>query len=449
LRGNICSNLKRICIDDSRNFCNCVPLLAIIYKNIYFRLRNMQYFDIILYFLGFLSVKSDVGSRIIVNLDSSENINLEHQSDSLPWFRRYAYAINMVQIVTIAIFIGWESVYSVVYAVTQKQYRHFTSNIFSLMYFSQYILSVRHIKNMKMSKLMDNALFIHIVLLIGIIISSAIPLLVLILVTNGVYVNIYSNLFVGLTEVSKVFFCLLLYFSKFFSYTVFFVDVMVFTLMFTNHCYNIGEYVRKLNDVIEGNTTDITSEMVIGDYCVLKTMHTKYVDMMNDIFTSITFFGFVGSYYVFINVGSGYNGVLNYIDISCFCFIEIIYIFTINKVKSSVDDIKKLILSEKYINSSLSKALFKEILPNDDKETETEKINTIKNISMRSMIRIHESAQSLDWLVLSKKLEEEWDTFKIFGFEIKDSDIVQRLVAIVFGVLMLINFDQKIGIVIS
>lgn len=103
-----------------------------------------------------------------------------------------------------------------------------------------------------------------------------------------------------------------------------------------------------------------------------------------------------------------------------FLIIELVYIYsTINEVKKNVSTIYTLIASD-----------------NDNHSV------YIKDISLRSMIRTHENAlhlQAIDWLVLNFILKDSWKNFKIFGFDIDDATIMQKTIAVIVGLFMLVN----------
>lgn len=400
-----------------------------------------------LYFYGLKITKQKQEHEVIIQIDSENNIQTTTNTNQTDKWTKYKPIItNIIHIFAIFCLIGWESFYVFINAIVIKNAKYFLCNIFSLMYLSQYLSVIWYIKKIKFGTIIKNEHLANIVLLCNIIISNIIPVLTIIFVVCDIHVNVYSDIYKKLNTVSSGFLCLLLYLSKYFSYSIFFVNVTIFTLIFMGHCFDIQNYVTKLNDIIDKKTTDVSSNMIINDFCELKERHSMYVTIMNSLFSFVTFFGIIGSYFVLVNFGSEYTGALNYIDIGCFVLIESIYLYTITSVKRSVGDIQKIIFSQKYILHSLAKLDLEEMPFIDESEPVDKKINGIKLVSIRNMIKIHEVSESIDWLVLNKKLEEPWDNFHFMGFEIQDVDIVKQLSAIIIGILMLFNVNNMFGI---
>jgi hypothetical protein len=408
-----------------------------------------KYYSIILKFLGFKFInKKESLDEIIINIDSDNNINQFTLERNKKWYdnKEIRLSINIFYISIIAVLIGWQFVYSIYLAINKNNVKFFTSNIFPLMFFSQYLLSIWYYKNIQFEKIIDvTNFYFNLMFLFSTVFSFLMPTVEIILLTNDKYIEVYTDIFRNATNhPSKIFLCLLLFLSKFYSYFIFFVNIGIFSLIFINHCLDISSYVDKLKKIVESDMKNLTLDVVVNDYTELKYYHSESVKIMNNIFSSITFFGFMASYFTFVNYGSYYIGASNYINIVYFVCIEIIYIYTITKVKKMVDDMKDIIHSQKFIYKFLSKSNIEHIVGDTyEGDNDSKKIHIIKEISFRNMIKSCENSQSLDWIVLIKKLDQPWENFKIFGFEIEDAEIIKKLVAILFGFLMILNFDPS------
>jgi hypothetical protein len=65
---------------------------------------------------------------------------------------------------------------------------------------------------------------------------------------------------------------------------------------------------------------------------------------------------------------------------------------------------------------------------------------------LRNTFKSTEIAESVDWLILNQKLNGEWANFRILGFQINDTDMAKKLIAIVGGFLMLTNAGRMFGL---
>jgi len=102
--------------------------------------------------------------------------------------------------------------------------------------------------------------------------------------------------------------------------------------------------------------------------------------------------------------------------------------------------------SEKSSKSGNANRSLKRSLSSDSLTSEEKKINFIKDLSLRNTVKSTEIAESVDWLILNQKLNGEWANFRILGFQINDTDMAKKLIAIVGGFLMLTNAGRMFGL---
>jgi len=271
----------------------------------------------------------------------------------------------------------------------------------------------------------------------------------------------------------------LLSFNTFYSYSIFFTNLLIFSSIFIIHSINIRHYTEKLTEYVKNNTEELTTESVIKDYSELKAQHTKSVSKLNNMFSSITVIGILSGYFMSINFGTKFLGIFNYIEIVCFLITEAIYLYSISRVKLSSSGVASIINSPLFVSRFLSRSPLEEfasdIIFNNSDEIEeikennnlvrrtsknndlmimekinnnlsnhgkTKKIDFIKDLSIRSVIKNHENAESLDWIVLNFKLNSPWENFKLFGFEIEDTTLIQKTTAVLTGLLMLLHLND-------
>ena len=118
----------------------------------------------------------------------------------------------------------------------------------------------------------------------------------------------------------------------------------------------IDMYKTKLELIINGNNNDITISDMIIEYTELQSYHELAVSSLNRIFSSITVIGLLGCYFTFMNFYDNYVGIYTYVDIVLYIIIEGIYIYAINKIKNTINDIKTIIGSPRFVMKFLKKS---------------------------------------------------------------------------------------------
>jgi hypothetical protein len=185
--------------------------------------------------------------------------------------------------------------------------------------------------------------------------------------------------------------------------------------------------------------------------------HGKSVYALNNIFSYTTLFGVLGNYFAILYFKNyNINKSLVYIDMICFLIIEIIYLYSIHKVKDVIEDIIAIINSIKFNEKFLRREQFKNLyattrnIPDNisivSNVDEAKKIDIIRDISLRNLIKTHENAENIDWIVLENKLLSNWKCFDLFGFELDDSTIIQKLTTVIVGMFMIFQLNQKFNI---
>lgn len=308
------------------------------------------------------------------------------------------------------------------------------------------------------------------------------------------------------------------------------MNVILFSYILINHSKNINSYQQKLDLIVQENINDISIIDIIKEYTELKEYYANSVELLNNLFSSITIFGLLGCYFAIMNFSTTYVGAFTYIDMICFIVVEGVYIYSINRIKKSANDIMDIISSSRFIirfldrndlgtiygdiyddyakensitsdrytkdsqiiyvdmssiNSSNGKkdkedknnistpivstqsnstpilstpsksisrrSITKKVLIETvdefakSKPDLNKKINIIKTILLRTSITTNENANELDWIILYSKLSEDWENFKVFGFEIDDATIIQKLIIVIFGFIGILRLNNKMG----
>jgi len=368
---------------------------------------------------------------------------------------------NILYKILICTILMWPIILMIVYAVIRKEIKYITSNIFQFLPICQYIIgslyySSNHYNNC-LKRNIDNIKYIIMSYMLSLGISIIIFVTIIVLMTCGSNLSIFKELATHTNLVGFIFVILATAFHSFFSYLIILINLITFGLIFIAHSIEISKYYEKLDKFVDKNPDELSLESITREHAETKSYHGASVDKLNNLFSSITIIGFIGSYYVILYYNTKYTSIYNYMFLATFIIIELLYIYSINKVKSAVSDISKLMSSEKIISRYLSVVNFKDMVTstgsvnvednNDSNDNVlTGQLSHIIEISTRTAIRVNENMRSLAWHTLQKKLSEEWDCFNICGFDIDDATILNKLITIIVGFLMLLNIKNLFGL---
>jgi hypothetical protein len=435
-------------------------------------------------------------NNVVIEVDDNQNVVKKAVDNDDSFYRKsfWRFPFNILYYLFVITSISWSVVYAVIQAGREKDIRYITSIVFSFLFVIQYFLGMiyyrtgHYRKTMKRNKAYMNYItkgsyFLGVVSFI----IAVVAVILLIFDSNiNIYTEIYSDASLGV----KILMCITLFFDQFYSYGIFFTNLVVFTSVFIIHSLQVRNYTEKLEKNVEDYTEELTIESIIKDYSSLKSQHTKSVLTMNNLFSSITLLGLISAYFMTINFDTKFVGILHYVEIVCFLITECVYIYSISRVKLSVSTIGSIINSATFVTRFLSRSEMEQFAgeftgnvsrrnttrsTNDsskDKNTmmstldtsckttrdlkkvlltsrqmtnnSRNKIDLIKDLSMRSVIKNHENAESLDWVVLNDKLGGSWENFKLFGFEIDDSTLAKKTIAVVTGLIMLLHLNNTV-----
>ncbi|QKF93979.1 hypothetical protein QKU48_gp0521 [Fadolivirus algeromassiliense] len=507
-------------------------------------------------FLKSYGLKGFIGDKLINKQNDIESgsIEITIQNDRvikkvsephIVWYRNRIVKniINWIYMVFVLCAVSWPCIFSIGKSIKESDAKYFFSNMFAFMYLSQYIIGIILYRNKFFSDSMKDTDEKNKVLLLLIYIVSCILVIILtvtsiMLLLFSVNINIFSDIYRNANAAEKVFLVIGIAIEKFYSYNIFFVNVIAFSYILIEHSKSIKSYKKKLNQIVKENINDISITDIIKEYTELKEYYSNSVRRLNNLFTSITIFGLFGCYFTIMNYDNKFIGVFTYIDVVCFIGVEAIYIYSINRIKKAANDIKDIISSTRFVIRFLDRSelsniygdIYENYNKNNSKDNEEEKIyikdeidkdpvldknkpktgkkekqklsvtntddtdnklhqlpntkenikvtprfisprsinrqiimetldevsrnqpdinkkiNIIKTILLRTSITTNENAIELDWIILYNKLLEDWENFKVFGFEFDDASIIQKLTIIVLGLIGILQLNDKIGL---
>ncbi len=368
----------------------------------------------------------------------------------------------------ISFLLGWQCIYGIVKSIINLDGRYFTSSIYSYMYLGQFISGVifynKKYFNKVIKKLKDYHTTILIMFIISNIISTILALIAIVLLIDGYNIINYTHLYNNANNVERIFLIITLFIDCIYAYNIFFVNIIIFAIILHYQRVNIQEYLGRMEEIIDGNIHDMTITSVIDEFVKMQSYYKKSVENLNHIFASVTAIGIIGGYFVVINSGTSFVSIFSYIDMALFLIIEAVYIFSINKINDTKNGIRTLIGSATFVSKFLNRKILSPIYGDTyDKlhkarridssitdrlndEDVDKKIDLLKNMTFRSIILSTENGIELDWIILYNKLSENWQPFTLFGYDFDDTQIIQKLIVLIFGFSAILRLNFKFGL---
>ena len=292
--------------------------------------------------------------------------------------------------------------------------------------------------------------------------------------------NMYSDLYNMAGIVGKIFVCIAVFIKKFYGYNLICTNLIVFSTVFLIHSIDMKRFNNALDKCIDSVKDGFTIDSITNNFAEKKKQHSRSVNLLNDIFTSGIIFGVVGSFFTMKYYNTTFVDPFNYINIVIFLITLSIYIYVMHIVKITISDISSSIRSPKFRNKFLirfdlgdltinnptinSDTILHNIEKNKNRNINISSLKmsmnrafrkeinrdieineTIKEAEIRSMIKDHEIGVGIDWIMLSLELNDDWEKFNLFGFEIEDSTFIKKFIAVIGGFSLLSQVHTIIG----
>lgn len=382
----------------------------------------------------------DIGTEISIMTDGGIQVSNRTKKD------KYSI-LKLIIDILYKIFVGGilivPSIIVLYYAIINKDIKYALTNIFLILPIIQYITGIIYQQSKHFNiTLKRNAQIIehgNIIYIIPIIVSGIISIIMSILLIKKKNLSVFSKIMGKYGIVEKVLVTLFTTIHFFYSYIIILTNFIIFGITFILHYNNISKYHTTLTDHFNTKSTIIPLDGITKEHSEIKSYHADSVNKFNNIFSTLTIIGFIGSYYTIAYYNTSYIGIYDYIYTGTFFLIELMYIYIIHRVKQIVSDILKLMSSEKIIHIYLTKRVIYNNEETDNEFSMEKTVTELKKISNDIFINVIENSRNLSWQILKETLSESWESFTVCGFEIDDATIINKLVAIIVGVLMILN----------
>ncbi|AYV84009.1 MAG: hypothetical protein Hyperionvirus15_47 [Hyperionvirus sp.] len=187
-----------------------------------------------------------------------------------------------------------------------------------------------------------------------------------------------------------------------------------------------------------------------------KEAYEKSVDHLNTMFATTTLLGALASFGVFVHIPMGLfvMDIFDILYIILYIIGEIVYFYSINRVRKSITHIQTTIFSGNFIKRYLSRQPFQESsldihpsmksLKDMDAESDIGSISYSINRMSKHVAcistNISDTMTSTDWLIMSKLMDIPWKNFTLVGFQVENIGFINRIGAVIFGLLMASGF---------
>lgn len=415
-------------------------------------------YSIILKIFGLYNLlKYSTNTDMVIDVKNG-NAKINIQDDSANIFDKIIYSkpfrvfINYAYKFFILCIIGWQPVYSIVWTSIQQDGQIFMINLFQFMFLSQFILGILFYRTKYFEKtlkkiILANKLYLKIAISITLFLILSLIVISMTLFGKGYLIINYDTIYANANTIEQYIIWSLLPLEKFYCYGIFMVNLLIFSFILLTHTRKIYNLKTDIKKRIEEQNL-MTIDDIISTYNNYRYQHSICVDHLNMNYAVMTIFGLFELYFIVSNYQNGIFGIMNYIELGMFILVELIYLYSIHKIRKVIDSINELIMSPKFYMKYLESINFANIegeIYDEDDDLE-KNLNKILEYNLRISIKSEETRSNVDWIKLKFTLNEPWASFNILGVNISDSSIIQQFLLLITLSWGILNLNKQFGI---
>lgn len=305
--------------------------------------------------------KDDNVKEIVFEVNDLDIVSNNYVYKDSPLYQNIVvqYIVNYMYMFFVFSLLAWPCVYTVVKAIIEKDIGYFFTSMFIYMYLFQYIFGIiLYNKSYIYASYRDLDKYDKYILYCKIgalVVSISLTTLSIVFPLEDISTSVYYDTYNNLSTWGKILLVLLVSLGRFYSYSIFFTNLITFGVIFCNHSKILETFKNNLEKIMDNDNSNITVRNIIEDYTEIRSAHSASIDKMNNIFSSLTVLGIIGCYFTIMYSDSEFVGAFTYIDIVCFAIIEIIYIFIINRIKCRISNMKDFVNSYFFMRKFLEK----------------------------------------------------------------------------------------------
>ena len=385
--------------------------------------------------------KNSIVINVSVNnerLDISENITSKSSCTK--------NIINYFYIICLTALLSWSFIYSIVIFGMYRELTYLTDDIFQLFFVSQYIsgflyFSKDHLYNILKTNSVKPLTY-TVLICISFVLSLILSSVTLILFNNNQQIVAYSHIIKLSSSLwTTILINIILFFDKFFCYLVFFVNMITFSYVKIHNKRKIELFSDNLKTQ-ESNNLSYIINTVSEEFFKIRKEHNLTIENLNLMFPSANITGLTAIYFTIKNINNKTFLIMEIVNIILFLIIEAIYIYCINGVKKSIDNIKEEMVSVNFVSQIFNKSSDIIIMNNHNNDI-NQQISYHSKISAISSVK---SSETLSWIIMKDIIDSEWDSFKFLGFTIDDSYILQKIFGIIITIMIAKDISEGLSI---
>lgn len=381
----------------------------------------------ILGYENYIKHESENNLEVIIDVETGLPVPITTKIKG-KWYKnkKLHKVLKIIHIFTFIALLSWTIIYSI---PKISNIMDVFSNSKNVLFLLQYIFGIIYNNNNK-CKIKRRYLLV----ILSMIMSSIAITLLLTENKVRIYHELYHN--------NKYLIPFLLGIETFISYLIFFTNLATFITVINDIMVIIERFYINFKNMLERSEL-IPLNGVIEDYSNIKSEHTKHIEELNNIFSSIVFIGIIQIYYI-LNTPIF---IMQIIDSMIFVLIFSIHLFYIAKMNDSIDRIIILINSTKFMhkysidydynvydNKGNAKSL-KEIINTKilgEKDETDYNVKIMEKLQYDIYVKSFENGNYNQWLMLHSKINSEWKQFEIFGYDIDGITPVKKALGILF-----------------
>jgi hypothetical protein len=346
----------------------------------------------------------------------------------------------------------WEVIMSIIISCKKKKIIYFGGSLFQLVISVQYILGLEYFncdhfykkmrENVKINK------YFKILLPLCYLVSLILTIIIITHINNDnppplTMTKYYSD---NIT----VFLSILLFIGNFYGYSIFLINSITFSIIILSHKEEVKNYVKDISTRTKTSILifDILPQVSI-ELTKVKKNFSESVSMLNKIFSSLTILGLWYLFFVLNLFSKNIYDIQSIINLTLFLVTEYIFINVAKymriatlEIGSQVNDYIKSINTLEYNNSDTIEELINEFSRQklENNNTDQIKVNELLvESNYMSLIHTTNITERLIWNYLKETLTEDWQQFIIFGIELRDTAICEKITVGILAIFITKN----------
>ena len=378
-----------------------------------------------------------------INLELCEGnilpVNISHDDNRIRLVNnkeRFLYSVKYLYNAIILFFIVWSFIYSIVISVKNKNVDYVGGCVFQLLFSIQYVVGIWLFNHeyffTKIKKYTNMKKQLSLVLPIAVVFAMLLSIGYCLIIFLNSKIN-QTSIFQLFRENSSPLLIVVIFIDKFYSYGSFLINVSIFVILMTQHQKEITEYSQHMKTYI-ASTVSIHDKVrsISMDLLTMNENLDKTIKKLNWFFSTTSILGLVSMFFITRSfVESGVSS-LDMFNLILFLMIEYVYVSFAQKTRESINSINSNVTMVVCTNNYMQRDSVEIVVE------ETVMFDQQKQYQMISQNQIYlaEIAEGIQWMQLQKILELEWGTFEIFGIEIRDTSLIQKIVGILITILI-------------